>query len=595
MREHPNHSPLRSPGLILLFWAATGLGCAGPSSLQAEREMDEVIEEQKAARETPPPPPAVGDALMPSSQPGDRPGREAHTERFDVSVRDLPARSFFLGLVEGTEQNIVVHPDVSGTLSLDLKGVTLEEVLEVTRDIYGYEYQRSGNIYRIFPNQLRTQVFQIDYLDVQRVGISDTGVSTGTADSGESSSRRGSSGGGNESDGNSANLLSMLRGEENRSRSGSGLTPGSRVQTLNRTDFWGALRETLTAIINVEEGGDRMVTVSPQSGMVVVKALPHELATVRDFLERSELSIKRQVILEAKILEVQLNEGFEAGINWGEISGSLEQRYNRNRSDSLDRTLQLERNALVPLGEPGNLVSATQTTIDGLVRTNDNIFGSVLRVTDISELLSLLETQGNVQVLSSPRVSTVNNQKALIRVGVDEFFITDISNDTTSSVTSVTSTPDVELSSLFSGIALDVTPQIAEQGDVILHIHPIVSEVTDQLKNFIIGSEDFSLPLARRTVRESDSIVRARSGQVIVLGGLMQETAREQDGKRPGLGDIPLINSLFRTRNTSREKTELVILLKPVVVDDETWDQELERAQDQMRGMGDRYRDIWDR
>ena len=593
MREHPNHSSLRSPGLILLLLAATGFGCSGPSSLQVEREMGEVVEEQKAARETPPP--AVGDALMPPSEAGGRPGREAHTERFDVSVRDLPARSFFLGLVEGTEQNIVVHPDVSGTLSLDLKGVTLEEVLEVSRDIYGYEYQRSGNIYRIFPNQLRTQVFQIDYLDVQRVGISDTGVSTGTADSGDSDNRRGGSSGGSDGGDNSANLLSMLRGEENRSNSRSGLTPGSRVQTLNRTDFWGALRETLAAIINVEESGDRMVTVSPQSGMVVVKALPHELASVREFLERSELSIKRQVILEAKILEVQLNEGFEAGINWGEISGSLEHSYNRSRSDTLDRTLRLERDALVPPGSPGNLVSATQTTIDGLVRSNDNLFGSVLRVTDISELLSLLETQGNVQVLSSPRVSTVNNQKALIRVGVDEFFITDISNDTTSSVTSVTSTPNVELSSLFSGIALDVTPQIAERGDVILHIHPIVSDVTDQLKNFIIGSEDFSLPLARRTVRESDSIVRARSGQVIVLGGLMQETSREQDGKRPGLGDIPIINSLFRTRNTSREKTELVILLKPVVVDDDTWDQELDRAQDQMRGMGDRYRDIWDR
>ena len=587
MRAHSHPCSPRIPGLLLLLLAATGLGCAGPSNLQAEREMDEVVEEQKAARETPPP--AVNDALMPPSEPGDRAGGDADTERFDVSVRDLPARSFFLGLVEGTEQNIVVHPEVSGTLSLDLKGVTLAEVLEVARDIYGYEYQRSGNIYRIFPNQLRTQVFQVDYLDVQRVGISDTGVSTGTASGDSDNRRRGSSSGGGSNGGdNSANLLSMLRGEENSGGSSSGLTPGSRVQTLNRTDFWGALRETLAAIINVEEAGDRMVTVSPQSGMVVVKALPHELASVRDFLERSELSIKRQVILEAKILEVQLNEGFEAGINWGEISGSLQNNFVNIRTNSNNNALNVNRDV-------NNFVSSTQTTADGTLRLRDNVFSSALRITDISELLSLLETQGNVQVLSSPRVSTVNNQKALIRVGVDEFFITDISNDTTSTVTSTSSTPDVELSSLFSGIALDVTPQIAERGDVILHIHPIVSEVTDQLKNFIIGSEDFSLPLARRTVRESDSIVRARSGQVIVLGGLMQESSREQDGKRPGLGDIPLVRNLFRTRNTSREKTELVILLKPVVVDDETWDQELERAQERIQGAGDRYRDIWER
>jgi len=587
MREHRNPNSWRHPGLLLFLFAASGLvACAGPSELQAEREMDKVIDEQKTARQTPPD--AVGEALMPSDEPSESP-QEPEAERFDVSVRDLPARSFFLGLVEDTDQNIVVHPDVSGTISLDLKGVTLGEVLKVARDIYGYEYQHSGNIYRIFPNEMRTHVFQIDYLDVQRVGVSDTGVSTGTAESDDSDDRRGggSDSGGN---GNSANLLSMLGGgEEGRSRSRSGLTPGSRVQTLNRTDFWGSLRQALTAMIGAESGGERMVMITPQSGMVVVKAMPHELASVRDFLERSELSIKRQVILEAKILEVQLNEGFEAGINWGEISGSLQNNFEHTRGASLDDTLTINR------GTNGNFVSADQTTVDGKLRLKDNVFSSVLRVTDISELLSLLETQGNVQVLSSPRVSTVNNQKALIRVGTDEFFITDISNDTTSSVTSVTSTPDVELSSLFSGIALDVTPQIAEGGEVILHIHPIVSEVDDQLKNFIIGSEDFSLPLARRTVRESDSIVRARSGQVIVLGGLMQETNREEDGKRPGLGDIPLLNSLFRTRNTSREKTELVILLKPIVVEDDTWEQELERTGRDMEQMGDRYRELWDR
>src|SRR5690606_14963432 len=157
-----------------------------------------------------------------------------------------------------------------------------------------------------------------------------------------------------------------------------------------------------------------------------------------------------------------------------------------------------------------------------------SVFASLLRVNDVTKLLSLLQTQGQVQVLSSPRVSTVNNQKAVIRVGADEYFVTGISNNTTSSATSVTSTPNIELSPFFSGISLDVTPQISEAGDVILHIHPVVSEVRDQLKVFTVGDENFSLPLALRGIRESDAIVRAASGQVVVLGGLMQERSSNQ-------------------------------------------------------------------
>jgi MSHA biogenesis protein MshL len=193
-------------------------------------------------------------------------------------------------------------------------------------------------------------------------------------------------------------------------------------------------------------------------------------------------------------------------------------------------------------------------------------------------------------VLSSPRVSTVNNQKAVIRVGSDEYFVTSISNNTTANVSSVTSTPNIELSPFFSGISLDVTPQIAENGEVILHIHPVVSEVQDQLKVFTVGDENFSLPLALRGIRESDSIVRAANGQVIVLGGLMQENINNVDGKRPFIGDIPVVNTLFRTKNKSRTKTELVILLRPIVVDDQTWREEVDRSQRGMQQMGEAYR-----
>lgn len=573
---------LKIGGLLLLSLL---VACTGPKKqLEAEKLLDDMVAQQS---ERPPVPEAVTQAL--ANQNLTATNTQATRERFDVSVRDVEARDFFLGLVKGTQTNIVVHPDVSGSISLNLRQVTVDEVLRVTRDIYGYDYKLERGIYTVYANEVRTQVFHVNYLDVQRVGVSDTSVMIGRAQTSGNNSR-GGGGSNNASQSDTANLLDIGAGDK--ARSGAALTPGSRVQTLNRTDFWSSLHTTISAIIGGETD-ERMVMVTPQAGMVVVKARPHELNAVRDFLERSELSVKRQVILEAKIIEVQLNEGFEAGINWGQISGQLV--HGHNLADGFDiapgsgaavnrfRSISENFFYLDENGVPQNLSIPSR-------EDTGSVFASLLRVNDVTKLLSLLQTQGQVQVLSSPRVSTVNNQKAVIRVGADEYFVTGISNNTTSSATSVTSTPNIELSPFFSGISLDVTPQISEAGDVILHIHPVVSEVRDQLKVFTVGDENFSLPLALRGIRESDSIVRAASGQVVVLGGLMQERSSNQDGKRPLLGDIPGVNALFRTKNKSRVKTELVILLKPLVVDEGTWDAQLRESQQSMQRMGDEYR-----
>jgi MSHA biogenesis protein MshL len=195
----------------------------------------------------------------------------------------------------------------------------------------------------------------------------------------------------------------------------------------------------------------------------------------------------------------------------------------------------------------------------------------------------MLQGQGDVHVLSSPRVATVNNQKAIIKVGSDEFFVTKVQSNATGATGGVAGTTSrtVEFTPFFSGIALDVTPQIDEQGIVTLHVHPTVSEVRDDVKQLEFGAgETETYPLALSSVREADSIVRARSGQIVVIGGLMQQSENDDRFGVPVLSRLPLIGFLFRQTRTASRKSELVILLKPIVVEsDEQWAEEVRRRE----------------
>jgi MSHA biogenesis protein MshL len=461
-----------------------------------------------------PAPPVAPMALLPplSFQAG---GVDSE-DRFDITAEALPARNFFMGLVQGTPYNMIVHEAVGGTVSLELKGVTVDEVMNAVQRVYGYEYSRTGNLYQVLPASLQTQIFQVNYLDIQRDGTSDTQVSAGSvSNSGDNSS--------------SEDVI------------------GTRISTKTSTNFWGNLQSTLDTIIS---GEGRRVVVTPQTGVVVVRALPSELATVSDYLAQAELILHRQVVIEAKILEVTLNNGFQAGVNWtalGELS----------------------------TGKTG-LFSQSST---GLTNSDaiGGIFKADLSLGDFTAVIELLGSQGDVQVLSSPRVSTVNNQKAVIKVGTDEFFVTEVENTTTTG-TSTTSSPSIELTPFFSGIALDVTPQISENGDIVLHIHPTVSEVVDQQKQISVGTDDFNIPLALSSIRESDSIVRAESGQVIVIGGLMKSSDSDTQAKTPGLGDLPGIGNLFKQKRQAGSKTELVIMLRPVLANHDNLQNELKRS-----------------
>lgn len=462
-------------------------------------------------QQTPPPAPPLLPPLVLET-----PVNQAEEERFDITAEALPSRDFFMGLVQGTPYNMIVHEQVGGNISVDLKDVTVAEVMSAVHSVYGYEYKLTGNLYQVLPAELQTEIFQINYLDIQRDGTSETQVSAGSVStSGENSS--------------SEEVI------------------GTRVSTSNNTDFWGSLQENLNTIVS---GEGRRVVVTPQTGVVVVRGLPSELAVVEDFLAQAELILHRQVVIEAKILEITLNNRFQAGVNWS-LMGQLRGNQNSQISQSATR-----------LTNPDNI---------------GGVFTAGLNLSDFTAVIDLLGTQGDVQVLSSPRVSTVNNQKAVIKVGTDEFFVTDVENTTTTG-TSTTTSPSVELTPFFSGIALDVTPQISAEGDIVLHIHPSVSEVRSQQTEISIGSNNFNIPLALSSIRESDSIVRARSGQVIVIGGLMTSNDTNTLANTPGLSDIPGVGDLFKQKRQAGSKSELVIMLRPVLANQDSLQTELQRS-----------------
>ena len=309
------------------------------------------------------------------------------------------------------------------------------------------------------------------------------------------------------------------------------------------------MQDSLSLIIGTEEG--RKVIVHSQSGVIVVHALPVELLDVQDYLNTIENVAHRLVVLEAKVIEVTLNDNFQAGINWTSL-------------------IELSSNQSIQLGRSGGAVSPDASSLGGIFAVNANL-------NDFSGLIELFKTQGDVQVLSSPRISTVNNQKAVIKVGQDEYFVTDFDTETELANGIGNQNVDVSLTPFFSGVALDVLPQIDADDNVILHIHPAISEVREMAKNIKISTNtDLSIPLALSTIRESDSVVRAKSGQVIVVGGLMKNATRIEESRTPGLGDIPLFGDLFRNRREVTTKSELVILLRPIVIhSDEQWKRQL--------------------
>lgn len=565
---------------------ATVAGCAEVPQQRSSiahdainKELERAATERRTVTEN-----AVSRALLPPlvvEMP--RADAQKPETRFDLSVSNAPAAQVFMAIVSGTPYSMVLHPEVKGDISVNLKDVTVIEALNTLRDLYGFDYTAQGNRIVVLPAALQTRIFQVNYLQAQRRGQTETRVSSGSIASGSASP------------GSPAPGAIPVPTTGPAGAAGTRAAESTRVTTTSDSDFWGDIQKSLFAILG--GGAGSSVVVNAQSGVIVVRAMPSELRSVEQFLKSMQLIVERQVVLEAKIIEVSLKDGYQAGVNWAGFR---------------DGSTRFGAGVISPgasLGRSGTISAPTARAADGTALTNSaltggsvgtlasglalgagaagGVFGLALQTQNFAALLSFLETQGSVNVLSSPRVATINNQKAVLKVGTDDFFVTNVSTTSSTSGTNTTVTPTITVAPFFSGIALDVTPQIDADNNIILHIHPSVSNVVERRKVIDLGSlGSFTLPLASSDVNETDTIVRVQDSNIVAIGGLMRQQSSNDRSQVPGVGDVPGLGNLFRQRGISNSKSELVILLKPTIIHgDRNWQEDLMQTRDRIRAM----------
>lgn len=472
--------------------------------------------------------------------------------RFSLVLNGATPETVFMSLLAETPLSVAVDPAVKGPMGISLKDVTLREALDLLRELHHLEYKIVGRHILVAPAQMQTRIFTIDYPSFNRTGRSDSRVISGSITSGSSGGSGGSNSGG--SGGNSGNNAS----------GGGSASEGSRITTTQKNELWVEVETTIKLLVGDKEG--RSVIISPQTGNIVVRALPKELRTVQDYLQSTRASIERQVMLEAKVVEVQLRDSERTGINWGAFKAGLNAQAS---AGVVGPGVGLSPNGGPSTSLAGGLITVTPGSAISAAATNAGaVLGLAFQTSNFASVLEFLGTQGNTQVLSSPRIATMNNQKALLKVGTDDFFVTSISTTTNSTGNSSTTTPNIGVQPFFSGISLDVTPSITADGFITLHIHPAVSTVVERNKVLNLGTlGTYSLPLASSDINETDAVVRARDGQIIAIGGLMRQAAVNSDSGMPGAQGTVFRKLFGGQTHTMTEKRELVILLKPTVID----------------------------
>ncbi len=584
------------------------------------RELSQAASNKSGASNAVMPPAVLNELLLPSlnSLVRQSPSR-VKEQHFDLVVNDAPIAQVLSGLVAGTEYSIMLKPvsaqsaAASGEVletrvSLNLKNITLFQALDALRDVYGYDYTLDKQRILVQPAQLQTQLYYVNYILGQRRGVSDLQV-IGGASVGHSSSSSSSSGSTSttssyasvQATGLSTTVKSDIWGEAEdalRTVLGCNIPKASAtvaVARVSATNQGNASRADVTHPSDAplgerSRGSDgcvqgRALSINQMSGTILARGMPSELRTVEKLLKSMQLSISRQVIIESKIIDVELNKDSQQGINWGSFPDGLH-RFSVGASAGTIGPNQA--------GQFGGAVSATSLqTLLGKNQAPANALSSAsgvaMQTRNFSALINFLESQGRVHVLSSPRIATLNNQKAVIKVGSEEPFVTSITGGSTTVPTvgaPVNVPPTLSYQPFFSGISLDVTPQIDAEDNITLHVHSMVNNVVEKAKLALLDASAEMVPFAVNTINETDSVVKAKDGQVIVIGGLMTEKNSDVRSGVPGARDVPGLGAFFNWGAQTSSKRELVILLKSTVVkDDSAWSDDISATGERIGAM----------
>ena len=526
---------LSAPVLALVL-----AGCAERAPLQRADPMQALRAQLgvqpgvQSPQQTPPSASTTANATAPAA-PSLAPVQAPAEARFDLIVSGAQSRDVFLSMVSDTRYSMLMHPEVAGTMSVTLRSVTVREALESIRDVYGFDFRIEGRRITVYPPTLQTRIFTVNYLTSQRRGRSELRVSGGSAPANTNS------GGGNNYNSSSSNNTGAQALPEN-----------SQITTLSNSDFWGETADALRSMLGKAEG--RAVITSPQAGTIAVRAMPDELRQVELFLRASRVAIERQVMLEAKIVEVELRDGYQSGIDWGLLRSQ----------GAIGQTSGVPSNPLLvnPNGLPTLPQTVTSLLMDGvgLATNGTGTLGLSIAAKGFQAVLGFLETHGDVQILSSPRVATLNHQKAVLKVGTDEYFVTNVAGGSvntggTGSNGGTTTLPTLTLTPFFSGIALDVTPQIDEANTITLHLRPSVTAVVEKTKQIDLGTiGSYKLPLASSSVNETDTVVRVPDGQIVAIGGLMTSESNRSRSGLPGSDGNVITRSLYSSSMRSNRK-----------------------------------------
>jgi len=448
------------------------------------------------------------------------PSPSAPLETYSVVVTDVPVKDMLFALARDAGLNVDIHPGVGGTVTLNAVDQTLPQILDRVARQADVRFSQDGDTLQVEPDQPFLRSYMIDYVNMGRNNTSNVSVATQIATTGQAAV--GDTGGG-----------------------AGGNNSTTEVASTSNHQFWNTLERNVRAILGDAVGTDATessaaVIVNAESGLLTVRATTREHQQIRNFLDQVLVSAQRQVMIEATVVEVELNDQYKLGVDWTLIANGAGWSVNQAL---LGTNLSEEPFSLLTYADPDT------------------------RHGDLTANIGMLRQFGDVKVLSSPRIMAINNQTALLKV-VDNLVYFTIEADTTTSQGIANTTFTSTVHTVPVGFVMSVTPQINDTDTVILNIRPTISRVTGfvQDPNPSLAPFNIESSIPQIQVREMDSLLRINSGQTAVLGGLIQDSVDLNRSGTPVLSELPGIGDAFSYRDNHVNRTELVIFLRPRVI-----------------------------